>query len=522
MKRMNETVSRQLRKFTSELTAVGSHNVVDLTDEDAVIDAFRTIQKYVFGILQEANDIKTAPARRKTLMGIVSKGKQELKELKPFIRPETVYELEMSFRNLGNTPKKLSEHKECFNMDKKLGKGFEDAIDELVGLSGAYEGSDEPMKNCCDIFADVAAELDCCDGDCDENEMSDAMGMELKDNDEELNEAIKDFLPRAGFIRSEEGGKMGGFIGNGSDETIKKAKALARARFQYLGDRMGRVSKDDVKHFDERFYEITGRYPTEDDLNESVQVQPDMLNSDFDRAYVDGKEAVDFGELRSILSKVDPEFYFVGEYSNNGYTYFRFEKTDAMKPEVFAEERDELRERLKERYGNDAVVVRSGQNPAGYGLFVIRVVDSDFLYDGEEIDRADGAVRPKFHLKSLKESDEAVDDEVAVADFDAEADVDENPADEIRMDVPLFMRCLEFAREEAQDDMDLHHLVEKAVELSKGDEALTMEAYADLIGEDAADEAPIVDAPIEEACEKPLKEGCTSKRKWKRIEKKAK
>ena len=400
MRRVNETVSRQLRKFTSELTAVGNHSVVDLADEDAVIEAFRTIQKYIFGILREATDSNTASDRRKVLMDIVNKGKQELRELKPYIKPETVYELEMSFRNLGDKPKKLSEHKECANMDKKLGDGFEDAIDELVGLSGAYEVSDEPMKNCCDIFADVAADLDCCDDDCDETEMSDAMGMELKDNDEELNEAIKDFLPRAGFIRNEEGGKIGGFVGQGTDDQMRKAKALARARFQYLGDRMGRVSKKDVDNFDEAFFEITGRYPTEEDLLENAQ--------------------------------------------------------------------------------------------------------------------------PKSYLKPLKEADDAAEDEIAVADFDAEAGADENPVDEIRMDVPLLMRCLEFAREEAQDDMDLHHLVEKAVEMSKGGEALTMEAYADLIGEDAADEAPAAEAPIEEACKKPLKEGCSGKRKWKRIEKKTK
>jgi hypothetical protein len=53
--------------------------------------------------------------------------------------------------------------------------------------------------------------------------------------------------------------------------------------------------------------------------------------------------------------------------------------------------------------------------------------------------------------------------------------------DTVTMDIPLFMRLLEYAKEDAKTDMDLHHLVEKAIELSKGG-SLSMDDYEDLIG----------------------------------------
>ena len=60
-----------------------------------------------------------------------------------------------------------------------------------------------------------------------------------------------------------------------------------------------------------------------------------------------------------------------------------------------------------------------------------------------------------------------------------EADV----IDTITMDVPLFIRMLEYSREDAQTDMDLHDVAEKAITLNKGKEYLTMEDYNQIIGE---------------------------------------
>jgi len=51
--------------------------------------------------------------------------------------------------------------------------------------------------------------------------------------------------------------------------------------------------------------------------------------------------------------------------------------------------------------------------------------------------------------------------------------------DTLKMDVPLFIRLLEFAREDAKDDMALHTMTENALKL--GDKTLTMEDYEKII-----------------------------------------
>lgn len=57
----------------------------------------------------------------------------------------------------------------------------------------------------------------------------------------------------------------------------------------------------------------------------------------------------------------------------------------------------------------------------------------------------------------------------------------ENPIDAISMDVPLFIRMLEFAREDASTDMDLHDVAEKAIAMSAEGGVLSMDNYEDLV-----------------------------------------
>lgn len=71
------------------------------------------------------------------------------------------------------------------------------------------------------------------------------------------------------------------------------------------------------------------------------------------------------------------------------------------------------------------------------------------------------------------------------------ADGEENPIDSITMDVPLFIRMLEFAREDASTDMDLHDVAEKATALSAEGEILSMDNYEDIVGGEAKEEEEI-------------------------------
>jgi hypothetical protein len=59
---------------------------------------------------------------------------------------------------------------------------------------------------------------------------------------------------------------------------------------------------------------------------------------------------------------------------------------------------------------------------------------------------------------------------------------EEDPTDIIAMDVPLFIRMLEYAREDAKTDMDLHNVTERAIEAVKLRGLLSMEDYNDLVG----------------------------------------
>jgi hypothetical protein len=63
-----------------------------------------------------------------------------------------------------------------------------------------------------------------------------------------------------------------------------------------------------------------------------------------------------------------------------------------------------------------------------------------------------------------------------------------NPTDKITMDVPLFIRMLEYAREDAKTDMDLHDVTEKALALSTSGATLTMANYESIAGK-SLDEA---------------------------------
>jgi len=62
-------------------------------------------------------------------------------------------------------------------------------------------------------------------------------------------------------------------------------------------------------------------------------------------------------------------------------------------------------------------------------------------------------------------------------------EVEQDVIDIVTLDVPLFIRMLEYAKEEAADDMDLHELATKTIALSKQRGILSMEDYETLIPE---------------------------------------
>jgi hypothetical protein len=71
-----------------------------------------------------------------------------------------------------------------------------------------------------------------------------------------------------------------------------------------------------------------------------------------------------------------------------------------------------------------------------------------------------------------------------------------NPTDKISLDVPLFIRLLEYAREDAKSDMDLHNVAEKAIALSQSGMTLSMNDYESIVGqqEQIAEAENVVDS----------------------------
>jgi hypothetical protein len=74
-------------------------------------------------------------------------------------------------------------------------------------------------------------------------------------------------------------------------------------------------------------------------------------------------------------------------------------------------------------------------------------------------------IEKKLTLKKLNENEE------------------EDIVDTVTLDIPLFIRMLEYAKEDAQTDMDLHDVAEKAIALNKSKEMLSMEDYNTIIGD---------------------------------------
>lgn len=63
-----------------------------------------------------------------------------------------------------------------------------------------------------------------------------------------------------------------------------------------------------------------------------------------------------------------------------------------------------------------------------------------------------------------------------------------NPVDSVKMDVPLFIRMLEYAREDAKTDIDLHDIAEKIINMSKEGRTLTIKDYNNIMSSKIVDD----------------------------------
>jgi hypothetical protein len=74
---------------------------------------------------------------------------------------------------------------------------------------------------------------------------------------------------------------------------------------------------------------------------------------------------------------------------------------------------------------------------------------------------------------------------------------EEDAVDTITMDIPLFLRMLEYSREDAEQDLDLHDVTEKANKLGKERGILQMDDYEEIVGAaKEIDEAELTEAYV--------------------------
>ena len=59
----------------------------------------------------------------------------------------------------------------------------------------------------------------------------------------------------------------------------------------------------------------------------------------------------------------------------------------------------------------------------------------------------------------------------------------EDAVDTVTVDIPLLIRLLEYAKEDAKTDMDLHSATERLIELSKSTDVLTMDNYEAIVSD---------------------------------------
>ena len=78
---------------------------------------------------------------------------------------------------------------------------------------------------------------------------------------------------------------------------------------------------------------------------------------------------------------------------------------------------------------------------------------------------------------------------------------DINKPDVVKMDIPLLIRLLEYAREDAKTDMDLHNVTEKLIQFSEEGDTLTMDHYDAIVGEQE-----LLPEPTNESCWKDYKQ----------------
>jgi hypothetical protein len=203
--------------------------------------------------------------------------------------------------------------------------------------------------------------------------------------------------------------------------------------------------------------------------------EPDMLKAS---VYRIAQYAAGLYKMLNKYDQMDQEVDFpdwwqekihlAADYMDKAKHYLEFEEKQPALDAMIQEEKGEV---FKSKASNiNSELVQK----------VEKLVNSTAKRYGYGIESALSAIKTIIGVDENKVN-EGVNEEEAEA---------KDAVDTVTMDVPLFIRMLEFAREDAKADMDLHDVAEKAIEINKSKETLSMQDYEDII--------PAMDEPMNE------------------------
>jgi hypothetical protein len=204
--------------------------------------------------------------------------------------------------------------------------------------------------------------------------------------------------------------------------------------------------------------------------------EPDMLKASVHRI---AQYAAGLYKMLDKYDQMDQEVDFpdwwqekihlAADYMDKAKHYLEFEEKQPALDAMIQEEKGEV---FKSKASNiNSELVQK----------VEKLVNSTAKRYGYGIESALSAIKTIIGVDENKVN-EGVNEEEAEA---------KDAVDTVTMDVPLFIRMLEFAREDAKADIDLHDVAEKAIEINKSKETLSMQDYEDII--------PVMDEPMDEA-----------------------
>ena len=179
---------------------------------------------------------------------------------------------------------------------------------------------------------------------------------------------------------------------------------------------------------------------------------------------------VDLDYLKKNLNEANDIDDFKNNLPNTGLTMDNLKKLASIKSSEFESSPAALTSMVMNSVGFDV-------NKAGLNINDLSTEDLDRLR--YRWARLKGLLKVKDTLSSMygKRGEKINQDKdiSSTLTYNLNETKKEDAIDTITMDIPLFLHMLEYSREDASQDMDLHDVTEKAVELNKGKKYLSME-----------------------------------------------